>query len=80
MGTWNTDNVDLDHADYNISVSLDGITSCGASIKLVDSGGGIPQADAEDVLDALLTAIGTDVNLTVYGTNRVYRTYETYTP
>lgn len=82
MGTWSTDNANVDHAEYNIGGSLDGVASCGFRIILTssDANGTFVEADAEEVLDAVLTALGTNADFSVYGPTRVYPTFQSYTP
>jgi len=82
MGTWNTDNVDTDHAEYIIYGALAGVTTCGFRFELSsnDANGTFVDADAEEMLDAILAALATNVDITVYGTTRTYGTKQSYTP
>jgi hypothetical protein len=82
MGTWSTTNADIDHAEYSVVASLDGVTTCGFRVVLTsnDGSGTFVEADAETVLDAVLSTLGTNADITVLFKTRVYPTQQSYTP
>lgn len=82
MGIWNPGGGDVVRARYAISVQFGALDTANIRIILTSTAasGDIPQADAKEMLDAVLAALATNPLFTVRAVEREYTTRDSYTP